>query len=695
MKKQLLFLFFIFFSISVFGQLIYFDKKKTDSLFVVLKDIPNDISRINISQEIFDQIYSKSDINNSDLFQLDSINRIIFELSKKRNYKTGIGYHYMNYADIASEKDSPDMALIIHYSLKAQQLFLNEKNDYFYFRAILHLNETFMYLNRSDEAKKNILKSLQSKNLDDNLRVAFYEQMSRMCYRENSLYEALFYLKKGLSYNKTNKKNKRLLLQIYDLLFKINLKFSRFSQANYYMDLYYQLVKEDPIELHCYYMNKSDILQEEGKYEQALKLNLKNDIYFKKLDLYKTNPSYKLNKFMLAKNYRFLKQYDMAIMQYEDLLKQDQLNPHEKVIAWSALSIIYNTVGEHDKANLYINKALANSQEVADPMRKATVFKNKAIIAKSSHDYVTALKYSDKSAELVKAYYEKRQKNDALSSLNNMEDSEKEDRIKQLKIAALEKTVQIDRQKNYLILILLGLGVAVISILVYWKLYASIKKRNKIIEIRNQELLVSQNIIQKALQEKELLVKEIHHRVKNNLQLVMSLLSMQLRHNKEINISDFVKTSQSRISSIALLYEQLYQQKSEGAVNFKEYITVLSNAIVATYSDLQHQVSLNIEVPAVYFDLETATPLGLIISEFINNSFKHAFPNGQKGVISLKLTPLEGKYELNISDNGVGLAEGYLNKNTLGIQLVNLLVSQIKGVISIKNRGGTNYCIQF
>jgi two-component system, sensor histidine kinase PdtaS len=694
MKKQLLFLFFIFFSTSVFGQLIYFDKKKTDSLFVVLKNTPDDTSRVNVYQEIFNQIYSKSVINTSDLFQLDSINRIIFELAKKRNYKTGIGYYYMNYADIASEKEITDIDLIINYSLKAQQLFLNEKNDYFYFMSIINLNETFMYLNRYDEVKQNILKSLQSKNLDDNLRMVFYEQMSRICNRENSLYEALFYLKKGLSYNKS-KKNKRVLLQIYDLLFKINLKFSRFSQANYYMDLYYQLIKEDPNDCAYYFRSKSRILQKEGKYQEALQLNLKNEAYFKKIEMYKLNRNYKVNKIELAENYSFLKNYSMAIMHYEDIVKQDQLNPYEKAIVYSSLAQVYNIVGEYNKANTYINNVLKNIQLITDPIKKAEIFKNKSIIAKSSHDYVTALEYNDKSAELVKAYYEKREHDDAFSSLNNMEDSEKEDRIKQLKITALEKIVQIDRQKNYLILILLVLVVALTSVMVYRKLYSSIKKRNRIIEIRNQELLVSQNIIQKALQEKEVLVKEIHHRVKNNLQLVMSLLSMQLRHNKEINISDFVKTSQSRISSIALLYEQLYQQKSEGTVNFQEYITVLSNTIVTTYSDLQHQVSLDIEVPAVYFDLETATPLGLIISEFINNSFKHAFPNGQEGIISLKLTTLQGKHELNISDNGVGIAKGCLDKNTLGIQLVNSLVAQIKGLIAIQNKGGTSYSIQF
>jgi two-component system, sensor histidine kinase PdtaS len=383
-------------------------------------------------------------------------------------------------------------------------------------------------------------------------------------------------------------------------------------------------------------------------------------------------------------------------MEMEDYLKNDNLISYKRLVGSSFLSLLYNDVGEYDKAIFYINIALKGIKEIADPIEKAEIFKNKSIIAKSFQDYPTALEYSNKSAVLIQEYYQKREQEDAFNTLNNMEDNEKESRIKRLKIAALEKTVQIDRQKNFLILILLGLAVAITSIMVYRKLYGSIKKRNNIIEVRNYELLSSQNIIQKALQEKEVLVKEIHHRVKNNLQLVMSLLNMQLRHNKEVDIVDFVKTSQSRISSIALLYEQLYQQKSEGAVNFKEYVTTLSSAIVATYSDLQHQVSLDIEIPTIYFDLETATPLGLIISEFINNSFKHAFPSGQKGIISLKLTTLKGnKHELSISDNGVGLAQGYLDKNTLGIQLVNSLVAQIKGVIVMRNNGGASYSIQF
>jgi two-component system, sensor histidine kinase PdtaS len=691
MDKRLVILLFIFLSTISFAQSADCEKF-LDSLDEALKKAPNDYTKVDIYEEICYENFSHKDINLKILNKSDSINKIIFQLSKKFNYKLGFGFYYENLAKIYFKKEDKDNT--IKYAILAEEIFLKEEKKEFYFENISFLAETYIGVNKFREAKKILLKSLKSKDLDDYLKTVFYEKMSRICYKENSLYKALFYLKKSFKYN--NNKDKGLLKNTYDALANINIDFSKFSQANYYLNLYYGIVKDDPDGLHYYYIMKSEILQRNKKYEESLKICLNNEIYYQTLDNYNTKLNYILNKKQLCLNYYHLKMYDKAIVNSEYLLNSVKLNSFYRATTSSFLGLLYNIIGKNKKANYYIDKALQDVAYIDNPIEKSTIFKNKSIIAKSSHDYATALEYSDKSAVLIQEYYKQREQEDAFNALDDMEDNEKESRIKQLKIAALEKTVEIDRQRNYLIFILLGLAVAITSILVYRKLYGSIKKRNNIIENRNQELLISQNIIQNALQEKEVLVKEIHHRVKNNLQLVMSLLNMQLRHNKEVDIVDFVKTSQSRISSIALLYEQLYQQKSEGEVNFKEYVTALSSTIVTTYSDLQDQVSLDIEIPTVNFDLETATPLGLIICEFINNSFKHAFPSGQKGIIFLKLNKLKGnKHELNISDNGVGLAEGYLDKNTLGIQLVNLLVAQIKGVIAIQNSGGASYSIQF
>ncbi len=197
---------------------------------------------------------------------------------------------------------------------------------------------------------------------------------------------------------------------------------------------------------------------------------------------------------------------------------------------------------------------------------------------------------------------------------------------------------------------------------------------------------------------KQLLLTEIYHRVKNNLQIVISLLNLQSQKTKDKNVIEIFKDSQNRIRSMALIHERLYKSKDLAGINFKEYIHDLSSNLFHSYGVNSGNVNLKIDIDDVILNLDTATPCGLIVTELVSNSLKHAFPKGRKGELLIRLiSDNNEKFILIVRDNGIGFPENidFRKTNTLGMQLVTSLVSQLKGTIELDRSNGTEFKITF
>lgn len=207
--------------------------------------------------------------------------------------------------------------------------------------------------------------------------------------------------------------------------------------------------------------------------------------------------------------------------------------------------------------------------------------------------------------------------------------------------------------------------------------------------------------IEQSLKEKVILLKEIHHRVKNNLQIISSLLYLQSKKIDDTRSLELFKDSQSRVKSMALIHEKLYQSDDLAMINFSEYIKNLTKYILQTYGTSEKIVFLDVKVDDVSLDLDTAIPCGLIINELVSNSFKYAFQNkngnGAKNIIQVHLVKQNGNYLLNVKDNGKGLPDdiNFESLNSLGLQLVQNLTNQLSGEIDIKSGNGTEFLIRF
>lgn len=204
--------------------------------------------------------------------------------------------------------------------------------------------------------------------------------------------------------------------------------------------------------------------------------------------------------------------------------------------------------------------------------------------------------------------------------------------------------------------------------------------------------------IKRSLEEKEVLLKEIHHRVKNNMQIISSLLNLQAGYIQDQEAADALNECQGRIMSMAMIHEKLYQSGTLAGINFADYINGLVSDILYSFTADSGRIKIDVDAADVTLNIDTAVPCGLIINELVTNSIKHAFPDGRNGHIFIHMTQnKEGDYLLVVSDDGIGLPQDLdvSDATTLGLLLVNTLVNQLEGALKIDRNHGTTFRILF
>jgi PAS domain S-box-containing protein len=211
------------------------------------------------------------------------------------------------------------------------------------------------------------------------------------------------------------------------------------------------------------------------------------------------------------------------------------------------------------------------------------------------------------------------------------------------------------------------------------------------------ELKQYEKEIQDSLHEKEILLQEIHHRVKNNMQIISSLLSIQTRYIDDEESINVLKESQNRVKSLAMIHEKLYKSKNFNKIYLIDYIENLVWDLFYSYAIEKGRIKPILDIDDIKLNIETSVPCGLIITELVSNSLKYAFPDQREGVLKVSLKIKEDFYELSISDNGIGIPENidFFNTDSLGLQLVNSLTDQIDGEIEFDRSNGTKFTITF
>ncbi len=201
-----------------------------------------------------------------------------------------------------------------------------------------------------------------------------------------------------------------------------------------------------------------------------------------------------------------------------------------------------------------------------------------------------------------------------------------------------------------------------------------------------------------ALREKEVLLKEIHHRVKNNMQVIASLLTLQAGYLQDREARALLEESRQRVETMSLIHEKLYRSHDLAGIDFKEYVDELVAGMFSLYAEKSGQIEPTVNISGVFLDINNSIPCALIINELVSNVLRHAFPDGRSGNMAILMgNDGDGKITLIVSDNGIGFPEGidFRNTKSLGMQLVNSLVSQINGTIDLDRGEGTAFRIEF
>lgn len=379
-----------------------------------------------------------------------------------------------------------------------------------------------------------------------------------------------------------------------------------------------------------------------------------------------------------------------AIRGYKLYESVENLDNVEKAIAiFDALQVLI-------KLKLRLGKV----EEVDNLLKKVEIlkphinFSDEGNYFKPLRFYQNYTQYFEMKKDYISAYRYVKLVVEMQDSLSRRNDKRKlwqtETRVKmenyqqQIKSAQEEKNLEARLRHATIVILVLFMAFALI-------VYLRISKYNKTITIQK-------NLLEQSLAEKEMLLKEVHHRVKNNLQIISGLLDKQARLTPDENIKKLIREGQDRVFSIALVHQNLYQSNNLSAVAIKSYLELLTKSIATSQAADIQRISTILEIEDKMIDIDTIIPLGLMLNELITNCYKYAFEDKKEGCITIRFKQNEQFVLLTVADNGVGLPEGFDIRQThsLGLSLVRGLVRQLNGTLRYQtSTEGTTFEIRY
>lgn len=432
------------------------------------------------------------------------------------------------------------------------------------------------------------------------------------------------------------------------------------------------------------------------KYKEALSLmdNMVKTYPPSSLEIRITVPYIYFNIYMDMKNYNKANVYYKELVKFHD--EQDANSVAQSQLCQSIIRYLietrqyketYKYLEEMDNTCKALGDNLARSKNQLDWFRVDSALGN----------YISAIQHQQLYKSLSDSIFNI-EKSKQFSSLQLQFETEKKDKDIQL-LTQQSKLQYNSLQKERTIRNVIIAGVILLSLfsgLIYMS-YRSKKRSNMKLELQQKEINHQNELLKKLLGEKEWLLKEIHHRVKNNLQIVISLLNTQSAYLDNEDALTAIRNSQYRMHAMSLIHQKLYQSDNLACIEMSWYIRELVSYMQECFHTLS-RIVFTLQIEPVEMDVARAVPLGLILNEAISNAIKYAFPRNSTGEVIISLKKLHGTtYQLNISDNGVGLPADFQLENThsLGMSLMRGLSEQLEGTFNIKNDNGLKIEIVF
>ncbi|MBE8724388.1 sensor histidine kinase [Flavobacterium hungaricum] len=438
-----------------------------------------------------------------------------------------------------------------------------------------------------------------------------------------------------------------------------------------------------------------DALCEEKRYSEALK-------YIKLTDTYPPNNS--LDEFFLsfAKASTFREMRNTAEAE-KFFIQMDQKAQHlfsqqtalPILFGYSRMSLFYAEKGNVAKAKRYADKAFELGKQANHKPEFIDLELSLFKIDSTNGDYNSSIVHYQNYSRIKDSLYDI-SKNKKIEELKvEYETLNKEENIKKLEGQSKLQQSKLDKSR-----LLINFSVGIILLLfviigLFYNHYQLKQKNNRKLELKEKEISLQNKNLQNLLLEKEWLMKEIHHRVKNNLQTVMSLLNSQTEFIEDDLALSTIKSSQHRIHAMSLIHQKLYMSENIASINMPIYIHELVEYLRDAFN-LKQRIRFAVEIEELELEVTQAIPLGLIINEAVTNAIKYAFPDDQKGLISISLAATEtNHYLLTIRDNGIGIPTTADQNNSFGMSLIQGLSEDLEGAFSVENNNGTVLQLSF
>lgn len=371
----------------------------------------------------------------------------------------------------------------------------------------------------------------------------------------------------------------------------------------------------------------------------------------------------------LGFNHIYRKNFDSAAFYFEELLVLSKEGNDTQSEISTKIGLIQSYMGleKYALARDYFEDALQLTEQFPEVYLNRNLLGVGSALFARTGDYKKAYDYQSRFLAAADSIT----KEEAIDKLNDLEQKyQSEQREKE--IAELEvENQKATNQRNILIL------AAALVVFAAVFLFILLKAKSR-----------SGRIIKKSLDEKETLLREIHHRVKNNLQVISSLLSLQSRFIEDEKAQEAVNEGQNRVKSMALIHQKLYQRDNLMGVEVLDYIQNLTSTLKSAYGINDEKVDIIYDVDKLNIDVDTLIPIGLILNELISNSFKHAFPEGRNGELQIKLKNLKGKLELVVQDDGVGTSKDLSKTDSFGLRMIKSLAMKLEAEVSYDFKSG-------
>jgi two-component sensor histidine kinase len=369
----------------------------------------------------------------------------------------------------------------------------------------------------------------------------------------------------------------------------------------------------------------------------------------------------------------------------------------DHVYYYGVMGDFYIATKEYRKAIPYVQNILSFQPGKVKPIELTRFYRMQFVIDSAQGNYVSAIRYFEKSKQL----------NDSLFTITNKKQfaeleiayhtKQKEQDIKLLQMKEQNQTQELKEVHTQKNITIAGIAALLIITGLAYNGYRNKQRSNRALRVKQAEINKQNASLQQLLKEKEWLLKEVHHRVKNNLQIVISLLNTQTDFLDSPTALSAIQDSRERMQTIALIHQKLYQQEQSSLIDMHSYIHELVSHLMSSFTNM-NRIWFDLDVETIELDISQAVPLGLVLNEAITNAVKYAFPKGAQGAVRVRLYRKKGRdIVLKIIDNGVGFPDGFdpQNRNSLGMQLMKLFAAQLDGELNFVEREGVEISLRF